>query len=281
MPPRLGQHILINPAPIRTALDALALEKGDTVIEIGPGNGALTVPLLRALERSHGNLILVERDKRLAAELERQLENASGNPSADGVSSSVSAPASPNRGKPTVRLIEGDIRRELPKLLLEHRRSVKVVGNIPYYITGKLLRILREAPRPPERTVLMVQKEVAERIVARPPKFNLLAAAVQFWAEPKILEVLPPRDFRPPPKIESALLLLVRRADLRADKERYYRALRMAFRQPRKTLLNNLLAGAGKPRGEIERILHSLKIPLQSRPQDLSVENIMHIAGEL
>ncbi len=239
------------------ALEALALEKGDTVIEIGPGEGALTFPLSEATKRAGSTLTLIERDKDLAAELRARL-----------------------RGMDT-KIIEGDAVLELPKLLAHERNRVKIAGNIPFYITGKLLRILSETPRPPERTVLMVQKEVAKRIVAQPPKFNLLAAAVQFWAEPKIIAVIPSRDFKPPPKVESALLLLERRADIPANKERYEHALKMAFRQPRKTLLNNLLSGAGKPRGEIERILRSLKIPLQSRPQDLSVENIMHIADEL
>lgn len=257
MPPRLGQHFLTNPAPVRIALEALAVERGDTVIEIGPGNGALTFPLREAARRAGANLTLIERDNNLATELRARLCDSE------------------------VKVIEGDAVLKLPELLAHERNRVKIVGNIPFYITGKLLRILSEAPRPPERTVLMVQKEVAQRIVARPPKFNLLAAAVQFWAEPKIIAVIPSRDFKPPPKVESALLLLEGRANIPGDKERYERALRMAFRQPRKTLLNNLLSGTGKPRGEIERILHALKIPPQSRPQDLSVEDIMHIAGEL
>lgn len=254
MPPRLGQHFLINPRPIKVAIEALALTRGDTVIEIGPGKGALTAPLALATERAGAPLIVVERDRELAKNLEGCFGNG-------------------------VEVIAGDALRELPTLLKRCGSRAKIAGNIPYYLTGKLLRIMSEAQTPPERAVLMVQKEVAKRIVARAPKFNLLAAAVQFWAEPKILMLVPRDDFGPLPKVDSALILL-KRGTVRSKEERelYYRALRDIFRQPRKTVLNNVRETTGMPRVEAENLLTRLRFPPSVRPQNLRVEDILHIA---
>jgi len=258
MPPRLGQHFLVNPAPVRIALEALAVEKGDTVIEIGPGNGALTFPLRETARRAGANLTLIERDNNLAAELRARLRDAD------------------------VEIIEGDAVLKLPELLARERNHVKIAGNIPFYITGKLLRVFGEAPRPPERTVLMVQKEVAERLLAKPPKFNLLAAAVQFWATPKLLALVSRDSFSPPPKVDSALILLERRsARTEKERKRYYNALRDIFRQPRKTVLNNVRKATGMSRKETENLLLRLLLPQSVRPQNLSPEDILHIAGAM
>ncbi|MDP3947345.1 MAG: 16S rRNA (adenine(1518)-N(6)/adenine(1519)-N(6))-dimethyltransferase RsmA [bacterium] len=254
MPPRLGQHFLVNPRPIKIAIEALALTRYDTVIEIGPGRGALTAPLSLAVERAGAPLIVIERDRELAKNLKGRFESG-------------------------VEVVAGDALRELPMLLKRYGSHVKIAGNIPFYITGKLLRILSEAPAPPERAVLLVQREVAKRIIAKAPRFNLLAAAVQFWAEPKLLAMVPRSDFTPSPKVDSALVLFERIA-LRSkeERERYYKALRDIFRQPRKTVLNNVRQATGVPREKMENLLRRLRFPPNIRPQNLSVDGILRIA---
>ena len=143
------------------------------------------------------------------------------------------------------------------------------------------MRILSELKNKPALTVLMLQKEVAERIAAKPPKMNLLAAAVQFWAEPKILFALKPRDFSPPPKVESAVVTLNSKPHT-LNPEKYYKFIHILFKQPRKTLLNNLQGGLKLPKNEIETALKSLKINPQTRPQNLSLEviNRLNLLGK-
>jgi 16S rRNA (adenine1518-N6/adenine1519-N6)-dimethyltransferase len=159
-----------------------------------------------------------------------------------------------------------------------------LVGNIPYYITGKLLRTIGELPRPPEVTVLTVQREVALRVAAEPPRMNLLAAAVQAWSAPQLIASLPPEAFSPPPQVHSAVIALHRRpaAELRALPEGYYRAIRTLFKQPRKTVFNNLRAGLpDKPAEELRRILSAQNLTGAERPGTLSRELLIKIAGRL
>ena len=257
---KLGQHFLINKSAIKKIVLALDLKPGDTIIEIGPGRGALTFPLLEECKKIGCKLIAIEKDHGLAENLELGIRNY-GNP----------------------EIIIGDALKKLPAIIHNSSfiiQNYKIVGNIPYYITGKLLRILSELEKKPESAVLMIQKEVAERIVARPPRMNLLAAAVQFWAEPKILFTLKPDDFIPPPEVNSAVIKLTPKPtayDLLPTT--YYKLLHIIFKQPRKTLINNLSAEGGikLPKNEIENALKTLKIDPKSRPQNLSLEDIQAI----
>ncbi len=249
----LGQHFLINQAAIKKIVAALNLEAGDTVIEIGPGRGALTFPILEKCGEVGCKLIAIEKDPSLASKF--QITNSK------------------------FQIIEGDVLKELPKLIRDWDLGFgnwKLAGNIPYYITGKLLRIFSELENKPELIVLMIQKEVAERICAQPPRMNLLAAAVQLWAEPKILFTLKPEDFNPPPEVHSAVIKLETRSqNLKSETaDNYYKMIKIIFKQPRKTLVNNLGIGLKKPKNEIENALKSLGLSPQIRPQNLSVKEI-------
>ena len=161
----------------------------------------------------------------------------------------------------------------------------KLAGNIPYYITGKLLRLMSDLEHKPERAVLMVQEEVAERICAEPPKMNRLAASVQFWADAKIVARVPKADFSPVPEVDSAVILLTTRARPQVlQAKKYYSAVRSIFAQPRKTILNNVKAGTAKQnlsKQEIEAMLDKIGIDPSARPQDLTVEGITSIAEVL
>lgn len=254
----LGQHFLINKSAIKKIIAALDLQPDGIVIEIGPGKGALTNGLVNSLINKLGykKLILIEKDRDLAANLyKKYFQNKQ------------------------IEIINDDALKILPKLINQFTSqpiNYKIVGNIPYYITGKLLRILSELEKKPKLTVLMIQKEVAERIRAMPPKMNLLSAAVQFWANPKILFTLKPNDFNPPPEVNSAVIqLTANNEQLTATFiKNYYQLIRIIFKQPRKTLINNLKSGLNLPKNEIENALKSLKIGPNSRPQNLSLKQI-------
>lgn len=256
----LGQHFLKNESALKKIAAALNIQKNDTIIEIGPGRGELTNELISVMRQAsgvkkNGKLILIEKDPALAYSMERL------------------------GFKKNIKIIVGDALKELPKItkrLTLNAEHYKIVGNIPYYITGKLLRIMGELKNKPVAAVLSIQKEVAERICAKTPKMNLLAAAVQFWAEPKILFALKQNDFSPPPKVKSAVIKLSvkRQASSIKENRNYYKLIHIIFKQPRKTLFNNLRKGLSLPETEIKNALKSAKISPDCRPQNLSLAQI-------
>jgi 16S rRNA (adenine1518-N6/adenine1519-N6)-dimethyltransferase len=268
---KLGQHFLKNIEVLQTIVDALEVRKGDVLLEVGPGHGELTTPLVRAVGKFGGTITCIEKDRSLIPPL-----LALGKKEPPGL----------------LTIIEGDALKLLPDVVRglgggPSTSSVryKIAGNIPYYITGKLLRIIGDLDNRPECTVLLVQREVAERICAAPPAMNRLAASVQFWAEPSIVALVPRKDFFPPPDVDSAIILLQTISaakDTRpaVDAELYYRAVRAIFAQPRKTLLNNLsaVAAGGGERMQAAKLLKEIGVAPDARPQDLAVSQIIAIA---
>jgi 16S rRNA (adenine1518-N6/adenine1519-N6)-dimethyltransferase len=189
--------------------------------------------------------------------------------------------------EPGVEIISGDVLKILVSRFSSHDSSYKIVGNIPYYLTGHLLRIVSELEHRPTRCVFMVQKEVATRMAASSGEMNRLAASVQFWADVKILITVPKRDFSPQPKIDSAVAVIDKKLkSAAADAEQYFGAVRALFAQPRKTILNNLVSGKRKAdsgreelsKDQIIRGLKDIQIAPDLRPQDLSIEQIVRIA---
>lgn len=253
---KLGQHFLINTnVPPRIAR-AVGAGDGEVIIEIGPGHGELT----RALRASFtGTLVCIERDPILGAQIIRSVAHT----------------------EKTI-LVDGDVREVLASVVSQYvlpTQSYYLVGNIPYYLTGHLLRQIGELPHRPTKTVLMVQREVAERMAALPPRMNRLAATVQYWSEPRIILTLKAADFRPAPEVASAVICLTSRTESLAPAEAYMRAVRFIFQQPRKTLGNNLSSGIGREAAHL--LLTSLSIPPDARPHDLAVEDVARIACAL
>lgn len=258
MRPKLGQHFLINKNAIEKIIAALEISENETIIEIGPGKGALTLPLAKKCRESGCKIIAIEKDPQLGLRVE-------------GLGDSKN-----------LKIIIGDALKEIPKIAKPYTLNpipYKIVGNIPYYITGKLLRILSELEFKPELAVLMVQKEVAERLAAKPPKMNLLAAAVQFWSKPEIILFLKPEDFSPRPEVDSAVIKLTEKPALLANPKAYYHFIHSLFKQPRKTIANNLGKGLKMPKKELEKSLASLKISPELRPQNLSLDEIKKLAN--
>lgn len=247
---KLGQHFLINTEKLKTVADALAIRKGDVVIEVGPGHGELTQYLLEAGAR----VTALERDKPLIDPLNKKFANED------------------------FEVIEGNALELLPMVVEELEREGKpylIAGNIPYYITGFLLRIIEELSHKPTRVVMTIQKEVAERICANPPQMNLLAASVQYWAEASIVDIVPKKDFNPPPKVDSATI----RLDVHpteGDSAQYYVFIKKLFAQPRKTIVNNLSGKEGN-KGKTEEALRKMGMDERRRPHDLSLQEIQEL----
>lgn len=252
MPAPLGQHFLATPGPARALVRSLDLQPDDVVLEIGPGHGELTRFLAEA---PHARLVCIERDVRLAAGLVRRYEN-----------------------DPTVTIVHGDVREVLAEVAAPFGVSWKLAGNIPYYLTSYLVRLMGELPHPPARAALLMQREVAERISARPGEFTKLAAFAGMWAETAIVAHVPRSAFSPPPKVESAILSFIRRGEPVRDRAAYEAVARRAFAQPRKVLVNNL-ALEGMDKDALAEVLVSAGLERTARPQDLSVAAIEELAG--
>ena len=270
---RLGQHFLINKSKIQKIISALEVKNGDTIIEIGAGHGELTRELVKCPGVS---IIALEKDRGLALKLKEnfkfQISNFETNPKSQITK---------------LQIIESDALKILPALIRNLKLGIrtsgcKIAGNIPYYITGRLLRILSELENKPLLTVLTIQKEVALRICAKPPKMNLLAAATQFWAKPEIVGFIPQKDFSPPPEVDSAIIKLGTRNKKQetGGKEQanrlalnYYKFIKVFFKQPRKTIFNNLLP-LSKNKDGLKIFLDRAGVSPSARPQGLSLKEI-------
>ena len=257
---RLGQHFLVNEEAVGVLISSLGITAGEVVLEIGPGRGVLTGPLVDECKKNGARLVVVEKDELLARELKDRYSAAA------------------------LDVVVGDIRIELSGLVASFGKTpYLLVGNIPYYLTGHLLALVGELPHRPRKAIFTVQEEVANRVAALPPQMNRLAAAVQVWATPRILMRLSENDFSPPPEVRSAIIMLTALADApQGDRLRkYYAVMRALFSQPRKTIENNLLGLAGVTRETIRAALAGMDLIPTARPQDLSIENIKTIEGSL
>jgi len=243
----LGQHFLRNVSILQKIVDSLEIDENDTIVEIGPGHGELTRIILT---KNPKKLIVIEKDEELAINLRQTLDN--------------------------IQIISGDALDFLPKTDLPN--NWKLVGNIPYYITGRLLRVVSELPSPPLQTVLLIQKEVAERISACPPKANLLSSVTSGWATAKYLFTVSRRNFHPVPKIDSAVISL-RRNDLIAN-NKFYIVARALFKQPRKKAINNLADFLEISKSQAEKAFVSCGLSLNIRSQNLSSADILCLSSK-
>jgi len=248
---RLGQHFLTDRHILQRILAAARLSPSDTVVEVGAGRGILT----QGLAQDAGRVIAVEIDEALCEQIRLRL-----------------AP------HPNVTIICGDILALPPEELLARADAALpyvVVANLPYYIASAVLRRFLEAETPPQQLIVMVQAEVAESMSAEPGRMGLLSVATQFYAEARILFYVPPRAFRPPPKVRSAVVRLDVRPEPAVtvdDREAFFRLVRAGFSAPRKQLRNVLALGLGIEPTAAEALLAAAAIDAQRRAQALSME---------
>ncbi len=243
----LGQNFLEDSNALEDILRAAEIQPGDTILEIGPGLGSLT----RYLAIRARQVIAVELDEKLFPPLKAVLK-----PHAN------------------VRLIHGDILQLSPSDLID-QPGYLVAANIPYYITSAIIRHLLENPPKPRRIVLTLQKEVAERICARPGDLSLLALSVQVYGRPRIAARIPAEAFFPAPKVDSAVLVvevypspLIQPSLL----ETFFRLIKAGFSQKRKTLRNSLSAGLHISTTESGSLLQNANIDPMRRAETLSIE---------
>ena len=256
----LGQNFLTSKGVLGDILKAASLTKQDTVLEIGPGIGTLT----RGLAQSAKKVAAVEKDSAMVEILKETTKDL-----------------------PNIEIIQGDILklRQAKELLSLSKEGYKVVANLPYYITSPVIRLFLEAEHKPELLVLTVQKEVAQRICAKPPKMSLLAVSVQIYGEPSIVAYVKKGCFWPQPKVDSAILKiaphnLTKLSYPQLDLVKFFTVVKAGFKQPRKQLLNNLSQGLKIPKQKVETWLGQIGIAPTQRAETLSVEDWIKLAKD-
>ncbi len=247
----LGQHFLQDQDVVRRIVDALALSKEDVVVELGAGKGVLT----RQLVPKAKTVVGVELDDRLCDVLRRHFAGQAG-----------------------FQLLQQDILTiSLEKICADAgRERVKVVGNLPYNITSPILFKLIDERRFVHSTVIMMQKEVAERLVAAPggKTYGVPSIITQIYGKPQILFTVPPRAFKPAPQVQSAVLRLDwhEQPPIHLTDERlYFRVVKAVFAQRRKMLRNSLLQAPHVTRENLAQIAEMAGIDLTRRPETLSI----------
>jgi 16S rRNA (adenine1518-N6/adenine1519-N6)-dimethyltransferase len=239
----LGQHWLRDDTSLDMMVRSAGVQAGDTVLEIGPGTGLLTDKLVQAGVR----IVAIELDRDLIASLEQRF-------SGDDVA-----------------IYHADI---LSFDLTQLPPDYLVVANIPYYLTSNLLRVLSESSNPPKRCALLVQREVAERVVAEPGDMSLLSVATQFYWQSSLGAVVPAQLFDPPPKVDSQILILKQRAQplYDVDTRQFFRVVKAGFAARRKKLRGSLAAGLRISKPAAEQLLRAAGVSPDVRPQELSLE---------
>ena len=271
----LGQNFLVDPAHRARIVAAAELTRDDTVLEIGPGPGVLT----ELIAEQAGRVIAVELDDRLIPLLRNRFANQPhvSIVHADILKVDVGALMSESDGRlRDQRMDEWRMANNETRTTHHVSRfsSYKVIANLPYYLTSAVIRQLLESTPPPERLVLTVQREVAERMVAAPPEMSLLALGVQFYCTGQIVEKIPAGAFYPVPKVDSAVVRLDRRPEPAAPgvtSEAFFRVAKAGFSQPRKQLRNSLAAGLRLAPAAAEAWLTAAGIDPQRRAETLTL----------
>jgi 16S rRNA (adenine1518-N6/adenine1519-N6)-dimethyltransferase len=241
----LGQHWLTDEISLHSMLLAADVQPEDSVLEIGPGLGPLTTLLVDSAR----DVTAVEFDEELARGLAKRV------------------PAD------NLRVVRSDILRfDLTSMTTDY----KVVANIPYYLTSKLVRVLSESSNPPSVAVLLVQKEVAERLAAKPGQLSILGVTSQYFWDVSLDIVVKAELFTPPPKVDSQIVVLRHRINPlfpEVDTKEFFRLVKAGFGEKRKTLLNSLSAGLHLDKEAVKVWLDSAAVNPQLRAQNLSLDD--------
>lgn len=250
----MGQNFLIDRTTLKKIIEAGQLTQEDIIVEVGPGIGTLTKELAQKVKK----VIAIEKDRTMVEILKETLKNYN-----------------------NIEVVQGNA-------LLNTTHKIptryKVIANIPYYLTSPLIRKFLEEKHQPETMVLMVQKEVAQRICSTPPHMSLLAVSVQFYAKAKIISYISNKCFWPSPKVDSAIINITPKTNLeKVDNDLFFKIVKAGFSQPRKQLINNLSkflnkdlpAQAGK--NHIREWLLKNNINPQQRAETLSIQDWINL----
>jgi len=266
---RLGQNFLIDKNVVKKIIKAAELHSKDIVLEVGPGIGALT----KEIAKKAGKVIAVEKDQRMVEILKKTLKDFK-----------------------NIEIINQDILKfqitnyKLQINLKSKIQNYKLIANLPFYITAPVIRRFLESKYPPKEMVLIVQKEVAQRICSKSPKMNILAISVQFYAKPKIISYISKKSFWPQPKVDSAIVKIVpQKKHKDVDVDLFFKIVKAGFSHPRKQLANNLTNGLALrlPNGlklnkqEVNDLLLKNNIKPSQRAETLAVQDWINLFNSI
>ncbi len=274
----LGQHWLHDDASLTAMVEAGEVGSTDTVVEVGPGLGTLTKKLVEVAEQ----VIAIELDPVLAANLAYNVSNRHSRPDRESNNNIIAKSDSKSDWIPGQA--EDDDKSRLQVVhenVLEFdfskvKPGYKVVANIPYYLTSNLIRTLLETSNPPLVMALLVQKEVAERIVAKPGQMSILSVSVQFYAESKLLQVVPAELFTPPPKVDSQIIQIKRHNEplfTDVDVDQFFKVVKAGFSEKRKKLRSSLSGALKISKDEVDSWLKQAGINPDARAQELTLND--------
>jgi 16S rRNA (adenine1518-N6/adenine1519-N6)-dimethyltransferase len=307
----LGQHWLKDSATLKTIAGYAELTRDDTVVEIGPGLGTLT----EVLARQAGRVIAVEFDEELAASLRgvcrsnpspkhqnhstsHAVESRDENPLSSTIDSETASPPGLAWASRQVRLGPADVSESIVDSASDSIKIInadfldfdlsrmpvgyKVVGNIPYYITSKIVKKLLTAENKPSLIVLLVQKEVAQRLAAKPGEMSLLSVSAQLYADVGLGPIVKSQLFTPPPKVDSQVVILkVCEKSIFHDlnEKQFFRIVKAGFSARRKKLHTALAGGLNISVDEAKKLLHTANIDSNQRAQNLSIDDWIRLSG--
>lgn len=253
----LGQHWLYDVDVLEAMCDAVGADTSDTILEIGPGLGTLTARLLAR----GSQVIALEFDQDLARSLSANLNRLDAN-------------------QKNLEVLEGDIRTFN---FTELAPDYKVCANIPYYLTSNLIRMLCDTTNKPIVTAMLVQKEVAERVVATDSKMSILSCFAHFYYECSLGDHVPAKLFTPPPKVDSQILVLERRDSplFDVDTKKFFQIVKAGFSGKRKTLRNSLSAGLQIEKANVELLLANAGVDHGRRAESLTMDEWKQIYDHL
>ncbi|MBN1326055.1 ribosomal RNA small subunit methyltransferase A [Candidatus Falkowbacteria bacterium] len=256
-----GQNFLINQNVLDKIVEAADLKSTDYVLEIGPGFGILTEELIKKVKK----VLSIELDKRLVYFLKQKFKHET-----------------------KLEVLLSDVLKikniELYKKLVGEKEDYKLVANLPYNITGAVLRKFLTYEPKPAVIILLLQKEVAQRIIAKPPKMSLLSLSVQYYGKPQIIDYVSKESFYPKPEVDSAIIKIELKKDPilnQINEKKFWQLAKIGFSSPRKQLQNNLVAGLKINKETIKIALKSVKLAPECRPADLDLEQWISLSKNL
>lgn len=276
---RLGQNFLANDSVLEKIIKAAELSQEDTVLEIGSGLGNMTIELAKKAKM----VIAVEKDEKLcnalkeiiAAEKIKNIEIIHN----DILKLKPESRFLHDRDKTLTR--DKNKRDERDKNKEHNATYNKVVANLPYYISSPVIRMFLEAETKPELIVLMVQKEVAQRICAKPPHMSMLAISVQFYAQPKIIDYVSKKYFYPQPKVDSAIIKIKPQQTPEIDTKKFFNLVRAGFSSKRKFLINNLSRELKIENCKLEIAFDQVGLGKKLRAENLTIDDWLKLYGAI
>lgn len=248
-----GQNYLVSEKPIQKMIEAAELDPEETVVEVGPGFGVLTLALAGQAK------------KVVSFEIEKKLESYW-----DEISASY----------PNIEIVWGNVLSSFDSCRSKVPDSYKVVANLPYQITSKILRLFLEEKNPPKQIVVMVQKEVAERMCAKPGDMSLLSVSVQYFGSPHIVTKVSKGSFFPSPKVDSAVVS-ISQIQAQPESERFFQIVRAAFSNKRKQAWKNITTSLGIEGDRVKNVLKECTGSEKIRAQGLSIAQWKEVVKKL